>query len=173
MHQFIMESERFFLREFTLNDLDDLKVILQDPEVMYAYEAPFSNEKVESWLLWLLKSYQNHQFGLWAIIDKKQKKIVGQCGIVYSEVEEQQLLEIGYLLKKECWGQGYASEAALLCKAYAKNILQADAIHSIIRTTNQSSINVAKKMGMTPYYHYDKSYSGTPVPHTVYRVELM
>lgn len=79
-------------------------MILQDPEVMYAYEAPFTEEKVESWLFWLLESDQNHQFGLWAIIDKKQNKIVGQCGIVYSEVENEQLLEIGYLLKKEYWG---------------------------------------------------------------------
>lgn len=168
----ITENERIYLREFTQEDFQSLTDILADEETMYAYEAPFTEEKIQNWINWNLASYDKNGFGLWGIIDKESDTFVGQCGIVYSEVEGKDYLEIGYLLNKNYWKQGYAAEAALLCKAYAKEQLKADAVHSIIRDTNIASQNVAMRMGMSPFISYNKDYSGTPVPHIVFRVTL-
>ncbi|WP_206912002.1 hypothetical protein IGL98_002756 [Enterococcus sp. DIV0840] len=168
----IIENEQLYLREFTPDDFSDLCLILQDEETMYAYESTFSQEKVTDWLNWNLKSYEENGFGLWAIIDQKSDAFVGQCGIVYSDVENESLLEIGYLVNKHYWNQGYATSASQLCLTYAKTELNAKKICSIIRDTNLSSQKVAEKNGMTIVKQFDKDYSGLPVRHFVYSIDL-
>ncbi|ALS03367.1 GCN5 family acetyltransferase [Enterococcus silesiacus] len=168
----IIENEQLYLREFTTDDFKDLCLILQDEETMYAYESAFSEEKVKDWLSWNFKSYQEYGFGLWAIIDQKSEAFIGQCGIVYSDVENEALLEIGYLVNKKYWRQGYAISASQLCLTYAKNKLKAEKICSIIRDTNIPSRKVAEKNGMTIIKQFDKDYSGLPVRHFVYSIDL-
>ncbi|GAB6009224.1 GNAT family N-acetyltransferase [Dysgonomonas reticulitermitis] len=46
----ILEANRLVLRELTEFDFAELCEILQDEEVMYAYEHAFSNEEVQDWL---------------------------------------------------------------------------------------------------------------------------
>ncbi|MGM0218309.1 GNAT family N-acetyltransferase [Enterococcus sp. AZ126] len=168
----IIENDKLYLRELTSDDFEDLCLILQDEETMYAYEAAFTNEKVNDWLNWNLKSYQENGFGLWAIIDQQNNNFIGQCGIVYSEVEGESLLEIGYLVNKQFWNQGYATSASQLCLTYAKNSLKAEKICSIIRETNLSSQKVAEKNSMTLVKQFDKDYSGLPVRHFVYSIDF-
>lgn len=172
MQNRIIENDQLYLRELTSDDFEDLSLILQDEETMYAYEAAFTKQQVSDWLNWNLKSYQENGFGLWAIIDQKSQNFIGQCGIVYSDVENQLLLEIGYLVNKRYWNQGYATSASQLCITYAKNSLKAEKICSIIRETNLSSQKVAEKNGMTIVKQFDKDYSGLPVRHFVYSIEL-
>lgn len=167
-----LANELIYLREFTSEDFEDLGLILQDEETMYAYESAFTKEQVQNWLNWNLKSYQENGFGLWAIIEQKNHTFVGQCGIVYSDVEGESLLEIGYLVNKRYWNMGYATSASQLCLTYAKNELKAKKICSIIRDTNRSSQKVAEKNGMMIVKQFDKDYSGLPVRHFVYSITL-
>ena len=67
----------------------------------------------------------------------------------------------------------YASEASALCLNYAKNILQAQKICSIIRDTNSASQKVAENNGMTIVQEFYKDYSGLPVKHYVYSIDLV
>lgn len=173
MTKIIAQNNLLYLRELNTEDLSDLREILQDKETMYAYEAPFSDKKVNEWLSWNLTSYQENGFGLWAVIDQKSEAFIGQCGIVYSKVDDDLLLEIGYLIKKNYWNQGYASSASQLCLKYAKEQLQAQKICSIIRDTNESSKRVAEKNGMRIVKEYYKDYSGQAVKHVVYSVQLI
>ncbi|MGX7244119.1 GNAT family N-acetyltransferase [Enterococcus quebecensis] len=168
----IIENEQLYLREFTSDDFDDLCQILEDKETMYAYEAPFTKEKVKDWLTWNMTSYKENGFGLWAIIDQTSHAFVGQCGIVYSDVESESLLEIGYLVNKRYWNRGYASSASQLCLTYAKHELHAKRIHSIIRDNNSASQKVAEKNGMTIIHEFDKDYSGQAIRHFVYSIDL-
>ncbi|GHT42276.1 hypothetical protein AGMMS49965_13470 [Bacteroidia bacterium] len=64
----ILETNRLVLRELTEFDFAELCAILQDEEVMYAYEHAFSNEEVQDWLNRNLKRYSDNGFGLWAVI---------------------------------------------------------------------------------------------------------
>ena len=62
----ILRTGRLALREMTEDDLGDLREILQDPEVMYAYEHDFSEEDVRKWLSRQQARYRKDGFGLWA-----------------------------------------------------------------------------------------------------------
>lgn len=46
----ILETERLYLREMKQSDFDDLAEMLQNPNVMYAYEHDFTDEDVQIWL---------------------------------------------------------------------------------------------------------------------------
>ncbi|MDR0823864.1 MAG: GNAT family N-acetyltransferase [Prevotella sp.] len=167
----ILETNRLVLRELTENDFAELCEILQDEEVMYAYEHAFSNEEVEDWLNRNLKRYSDAGFGLWAVIKKDTNKFIGQCGLTVQEIDNGKYLEIGYLLKKKYWHNGFAIEAATACKTYAFDILKQGKVYSIIRTNNIASQKVAERVGMKVVKEITKHYYEMDMPHYVYCIE--
>ena len=167
----ILETERLTLREMRQSDYSALCKILQNEEVMVAYEGAFTDEEVQQWLDRQLKRYQEDGFGLWAVILKETNEMIGQCGLTMQDCEEKQILEIGYLLQKAYWHQGYASEAAIACKEYAFEKLNAEEVFSMIRDTNIASQNVAIRNGMTIADQFMKHYRGVDMPHLLYSVK--
>lgn len=164
------ETERLRLRRMEPADYDDLCKILQDEEVMYAYEGAFSDEEVRSWLDKQLVRYKEHGFGLFAVILKETGEMIGQCGLTMQDIPGKQVLEIGYLFQKKYWHQGYATEAAKACKEYAFTALKADEVFSIIRDSNIASQNVAKRNGMALRGTFVKHYRGVDMPHYIFSV---
>ena len=122
----LLETERLSLREMTQADYPSLCRILQDEQVMYAYEGAFSDAEIQEWLDRQISRYQKWQFGLWAVILKETGELIGQCGLTMQPWKEGEVLEIGYLFERTHWHNGYALEAAKACKKYAFEILEAD-----------------------------------------------
>ena len=144
----ILETERLSLRELTQDDYPALCRILQDERVMYAYEGAFSDAEVQEWLDRQLARYKKWGFGLWAAVLKETGEVIGQCGLTMQLWKEREVLEIGYLFRRDCWHRGYATEAARACKAYAFEKLEAEEVCSIIRDINEASKRVAIRNGM-------------------------
>ncbi len=153
------------------NDLSALKRILQDPEVMYAYEHAFSEEETLAWLDRQLERYQTYGFGLWAVVLKETGEMIGQCGVTMQATPQGEMPEIGYLFEKAHWHKGYAAEAARASKEYAFRELGFDEVVSIIRDNNIPSQNVARRNGMTERGRFIKHYWGMDMPHIVFSVK--
>lgn len=166
----ILQTERLYLREMTEQDLPDLRDILQDEKAMAAYEHAFSEDEVTDWLQRQLHRYRQDGFGLWAMIRRDIDEMVGQCGITMQEVDGRMVPEIGYLLKRIYWHQGYAIEGAKGCRDYAFDVLGLPEVFSIIRDTNAASRRVAIRNGMTKRGQIIKHYYGIDMPHDVYAV---
>lgn len=166
----ILETERLYLRELEQGDFSALCKILQDEKTMYAYEGAFNDEEVQEWLDKQLGRYQKYGFGLWAAIRKETEELIGQCGLTMQPWKDREVLEIGYLFRRDCWHQGYATEAARACKGYAFEVLKAKEVCSIIRDTNTASQNVALRNGMTARDSWTKHYRGVDMPHIRYSV---
>lgn len=167
----ILETERLYLREMNQDDFDSLCKILQDEEVMYAYEGAFSNDEVQEWLDRQIARYQMWGFGLWAVILKETDEMIGQCGLTMQPWKDEEVLEIGYLFQRRYWHKGYATEAAAACKQYAFETLDADEVCSIIRDTNIPSQNVARRNDMVKTDCRIKLYKGVDMPHYRYIVK--
>ena len=167
----ILETERLYLREMQQSDYSPLCRMLQDDEVMYAYEGAFTNKEAQQWLDRQLSRYNENGFGLWAVILKETDEMIGQCGLTMQDVNGSKVLEIGYLFQKAYWHRGYASEAAIACKQYAFETLNADEVFSIIRDTNIASQNVALRNGMTIADKFIKHYRGIDMPHYMFSVK--
>lgn len=167
----ILETERLYLREMNEQDYDALCLMLQDKDVMYAYEHAFSDEEAHNWLNRQIERYHNDGFGLWAVILKETNQMIGQCGLTMQTCLNQQVVEIGYLFQKKYWHKGYASEAAKGCKKYAFEVLKIDEVYSIIRDTNIASQNVALRNGMKKRGTLIKHYYQIDMPHYIYSIK--
>ena len=166
----ILETERLYLRELNQGDFAALCTMLQDPEVMYAYEGAFSDEEAHAWLDRQIRRYERWGFGLWAVIQKGTGALIGQCGLTMQPWRGAEVLEIGYLFRRDFWHQGYALEAAAACKKYAFETLGAREVCSIIRDTNTASRRVAVRNGMRVRDSWTKRYRGVDMPHDRYVV---
>ena len=137
---------------------------------MYAYEGAFTDEEAQGWLERQLERYRELGFGLWAVILKESGQLIGQCGLTIQPWKEREVLEIGYLFRREFWHRGYAAEAARACREYAFQVLGAEEVCSIIRDTNTASQNVAIRNGMAKEDSWVKHFRGVDMPHYRYVV---
>lgn len=169
---FILETERLYLREMEQSDYDSLCKIMQDEGTMYAYNGAYNDAEVQEWLDKQLTRYKEYGFGLWAVILKETEEMIGQCGLTMQEWNNRKILEIGYLFQRAYWHNGYATEAAKACKEYAFSQLGAEEVCSIIRDTNTASQNVALRNGMTKSDEIMvKHFRGVDMPHYLYTVK--
>lgn len=159
------ETKRLLARRMTQADLPNLARTLQDPQAMYAYAHAFSDEEVAAWLANQQRRYQEDGFGLCALINKADGQFIGQCGLTIQTWAKQPVIEVGYLLERRCWHQGFAIEAARGAKAYAFEHLGATGVWSIIRDNNLASMNVAIRNKMLIRGKQIKHYYGLDMPH--------
>ncbi|MEG0126677.1 MAG: GNAT family N-acetyltransferase [Clostridia bacterium] len=167
----MIETKRLFLRQMQQSDYKDLCKMLQDKEVMYAYEGAFSDDETQSWLDKQLYRYQADGFGLYAVILKETGEMIGQCGLTIQDYNNEKVVEIGYLFQKAYWHKGYAIESASACKEYAFAVLGVDEVFSIIRDTNIASQKVAMRNGMERMDTLVKHYRCVDMPHYVFSIK--
>ncbi|MEH2277368.1 MAG: GNAT family N-acetyltransferase [Nostoc sp.] len=163
----ILESDRLLLREMMLSDLDALLLVLGDAESMRYYPKPFDCEMVQKWIDRQHRNYAQHGVGLWAMVLKATGEVIGDCGLIWQEVEGHQELEIGYHVRRDQQMHGYATEAAYACQDYAFNGLGCDRVISLIRPENIPSRRVAQKNGLKVVQ--EKLWRD--IPHYIYAVQ--
>jgi len=144
----ILTTERLLLRKFILPDIEALAAVLGDPLFMDFYHAPLDRQGVERWIARNQQRYQSDGHGLWAMVLRDSDELIGDCGCIVQEVEGRNEIEVGYHVRRDLWGNGYATEAARACMQYAFTRLGATRVFSMIRPENRSSRRVAEKNGM-------------------------
>lgn len=145
---FVLETARLQLRELTLDDAEALEAVFGDPIVMQYYPSVLDRKGVDAWIEKNLGRYQRDGYGLWAVLLKETGELIGDCGCILQEVEGRNEIEVGYQMRRDCWGRGYATEAARACMDYAFTRLGAARIVSMIRPPNLASRRVAEKNGL-------------------------
>lgn len=83
----ILETERLILREYTLQDFDAIYEILSDAETMQHYPKPYDKEQTKHWIEWNLRNYEEHGFGIWAVVLKETGEYIGDCGITIQNID--------------------------------------------------------------------------------------
>lgn len=159
-----LSSERIQFRKLTDSDKElwqtffennnHLRFLAQDPDLGKEF---LSNR----WINFQLDRYQNSSFGLLGLIDKVSGEFIGQAGLLTRELDGQPEMEIAYSLIPKFWRQGYATEAVICLKNYAKKQQLAKRLISIIHHENMGSIAVAKKHGFIKLF--ETTYMEMPV----------
>lgn len=145
----VLYVKRLLLRELTTDDIDDLYAILGDPETMRFYPEPKTRQGTADWIAWCRRSYERHGFGLWAMILEENGEFAGDCGLTVQNVDGEDLVEVGYHVKRSLWRQGLATEAAAACRDYAFDACGLDRLIALVRVENEPSAGVARNLGMT------------------------
>jgi RimJ/RimL family protein N-acetyltransferase len=162
----VITSERLVLRRLTMDDFDAVRRIHSDPEVMWVYGGVFSEERTREWMQRNLDRYVRDGVGFFAVTLKTTGELVGCGGIIMQETDQGVEPEIGYQMRRDQQGKGYATEMARACMDYAFQILNADHIISLIRPDNMPSRRVAEKNGLA----VDREMMFYEMLHLVYRL---
>jgi RimJ/RimL family protein N-acetyltransferase len=148
MSRVILGTTRLILREMTPEDIGFIAEMMAHPEVNFFYERRFTREESEIWLERQIERYHRDGTGLWLVLDRSTGDPVGQVGLAMQEVEGERLPEIGWLLHRPYWGQGFATEAGTAVRDAALNEWGHPLLISLIRPVNLNSQRVARRLGM-------------------------
>ena len=168
----ILVTKRLLLRHLVMEDLDELFKLYSNPEIRrYFPEGVLSYEETKEELEWFLNGHPEHpELGLWATIHKETDKFIGRCGLLPWEIDGKLEVEVAYLLDKDFWHQGLASEAAKGILTYAFEKLNFSRIICLMDPDNIASQNVAKRIGMTLESKVD-GIAGDNFPTLIYSIE--
>lgn len=147
----ILETPRLRLRRLEPGDLDDLFALYSDPEVRrYFPEGTLTREETRKELEWFRNGHPEHpELGLWATVLREDDRFIGRCGLLPWTLDGRFEVEIAYMLARDYWGRGLATEAARGIRDHAVGVLGRDRLICLIDRDNAASIRVAEKIGMT------------------------
>jgi ribosomal-protein-alanine N-acetyltransferase len=167
----ILETERLILRHQMIDDLDELWALYQNPNITkYIPDAPRTRAEAQEELEWHMHGHPKHpELGLWATIHKETGKFIGRCGLLPWEIDGKLEIEVAYLLDKNFWHQGLATEAATGILKYAFDNLNLSRIICLIDPDNLASQKVAIRIGMTLEKKVD-GIAGDNVPTLIYAI---
>lgn len=142
-----IKTERLLLRRMTIDDVDELVAIHADPEIT-RFIGPFDQVEAIDWVHRVDQNWHDHGYGRLAITDRTTRRLLGRTGLAY--LPQFGETELGWTLRRDVWGRGYATEAALACMEWAFRDFEIAYLISLIEPDNQRSILVAGRLGMTP-----------------------
>lgn len=115
---------------------------------MYAWKYDFTDNDVQKWIDKNLEHYKKYNLGFFLMSENRTGNIIGQAALEPDTVEGKQYYEIGYILKKEYWHKGYATEVANALKEYSFNTLKLNEVIFEIRPNNLPSCKIAETLGL-------------------------
>lgn len=168
----ILQTDRLLLRHLSIDDVDELFALYQDPEIRrYFPEGVLTLEETREELEWHMHGHPRHpELGLWATVHKETGMFIGRCGLLPWEIAGRLEIEIAYLLDKSYWGRGLATEAARGIMEYGFGRLNLSRLICLIDPENLASQRVAEKIGMTLERKVD-GIDGDKYPTLIYAVE--
>lgn len=133
----------------TENAIDDLHKIWIHPNVREFLwdDVIISHEQTVKAMRDSMKSFERAGSGLWTVHLKEKAKIIGFCGL--GHYGRQPEIEILYGLDPQCWGKGFATEAATAMLRYGFEELGCAFILGGADPPNEASFRVIEKLGMT------------------------
>jgi RimJ/RimL family protein N-acetyltransferase len=144
----VFSTSRLLIRKWRNTDVAALLAVYGDIGAM-RWVSDGQAITMEACLKWLEVTQQNYVrrgYGMFAVEQQLSPGIVGFCGIVHPDGQKD--AEIKYAYRREFWGQGFATEAAIGLIEYGT---AAHGINHFIATTapeNTASHHVLLKAGM-------------------------
>lgn len=147
-----MQTHNLLLRAFQKTDLDDIKRLMLNDEVMKftGYREVQTEDFIAKELgRWIRES--EHDMNYWHVSLKETKEFVGWA-MLKKTISE--FYEIGFMLVQNQWGNGYAVEMTKRILSFAKEDLNQEKIIASIHIGNKPSKRVVAKLGMNPSKDY-------------------
>ena len=143
-----IETERLTISNFTLKDAPFFYELVNDPDWLH-YIGDRNVKTIEDAKKYLreniIKSYTKNGFGFYIVRLKDTKNPIGTCGLIKRDWMD--FVEIGYAFLPKYRGKGFALEASVKVKNYAKKTLHIKRLSAITNIDNDRSGNLLHKLG--------------------------
>ena len=122
----------------------------KDPRVMAFFPSTLTDSETDSFYNRIEAEFEKYGYGLFEAEVKESGEFIGFIGFHWAvfKAEFTPCIEIGWRLKFEAWGLGYATEGAKACLKHGFEKLGFDKVYSFTSKLNIRSENVMKKIGM-------------------------
>jgi pimeloyl-ACP methyl ester carboxylesterase/RimJ/RimL family protein N-acetyltransferase len=143
----VIETDRLALRPLERGDLDEFVALHNDPQVV-RFMRRLDRQQAGERLRAIESEWEQCGYGMFAVSERASGSFVGRAGLKYwPEFDE---TEVGWALRGEACGEGYATEAARAAIAWGFRSFGLSYLTAMIRPANARSIAVAQRLGMAP-----------------------
>ncbi len=144
-----IETERLLLRRMEMRDARDLFAYSRDEEVAryVLWEAQKNVSESRAYIKFMLRKYRAGDPASWCIVRKGEGRVVGTIGYMWFQPENN-AAEVGYSLARDCWNQGYMTEALRAVLRYSFEEMAINRIEAQHEVGNPASGAVMRKCGM-------------------------
>ena len=167
----ILTTDRLVLRSVIESDLDVLyDIVFSDPKVMsHAFEGK-ALSKSES-KTFVASSFDRDGSGQKIGVLAKKGTItpIGFAGLLPCTALGMRDYEVGFVLGREFWGQGYATEIGHAQIEYGLNILGCHRLLALVASQNKASVSVLQKIGMEHHATIETKNRGTREVYVTHR----
>jgi RimJ/RimL family protein N-acetyltransferase len=146
-----LESDRLLLRPWRDEDVRDWVAMNADPRVMQFFPSTYEVDYATKMAQTLRERLEADGYGWWVLEAKNVSPFVGVIVLqsVPFEAAFTPAFEVGWRLKAEHWGRGYATEGATLAVRFAFDVLNVDEVVAMTAVQNLPSQRVMERLGMT------------------------
>jgi RimJ/RimL family protein N-acetyltransferase len=174
----VIETERLLVRPWRDADRAPFAAMGADPEVM-RYLGPLqSRADADAGIDRAIAHQAAHGFCFWAVERREDGAFVGFCGLKRVDLAATPIsgdVEIGWRLRRDAWGAGYAREAAAVVLDFGLRGAGLERIVAMTNHANSRSWGLMARLGMTRRPDLDFDHpglaAGDPLrPHIVYAI---
>jgi [ribosomal protein S5]-alanine N-acetyltransferase len=155
----------------------DLVRLHNDPNVAYWLAGPWTAERAAAWAERQRRSWSTEGVGRWMAYRRVDGSLVGRGGPAWVELLGARVLELGWIVRDELRGHGYASEIGRASVAFAFEVVGVEEVVAYTEVDNVASRAVMVGLGMTEHGIVDEPglLSGVPLdrelsPFVLYRL---
>lgn len=135
-----IRTERLLLRPARPEDAEAMFEVLSDPEAMRFWSTP-PHESIERTRAWIDRMIVSHGCGWHGdFLVEHDGLVVGNAG--YSRAPE-----VGFIIRRDCWGRGFGREAASATIAYGFETLDLPAVTADVDPRNLASLGLLESLG--------------------------
>jgi len=173
----VIETERLFVRPWQDGDREPFAAIGRDPQVMATLGPLMTRAQSDAAVDRMMRLQARDGCCFWAVERREDRAFLGLCGVKVEAAAPhlEGEIEIGWRLRRDAWGQGYAREAAAASLAWGFANLPHPRIIAITTPGNVRSWGLMERLGMTRLPDGDFDHPGVPdgdplKPHITYAI---
>jgi RimJ/RimL family protein N-acetyltransferase len=140
-----LETTRLYLRPLLAEDFEAWAEHVADPQVAEYLGGPQPRAAAWRGFMTMAGAWSLQGFAMFSVIEKSSGRWVGRVGPWHPEGWPG--TEVGWSIVRDCWGRGYATEAATASIDWAFDTLGWDDVIHVIDPRNAASQAVARKLG--------------------------
>jgi RimJ/RimL family protein N-acetyltransferase len=164
------------MRRWRDSDRDPFAELNADPDVMRFFPSLMDRPQSDAFVDLIEERFESQGFGLWALEVAATGEFAGYTGLnpMPDGVPGAGGMEVGWRLRRQAWGNGYATEAARAAVDVAFDGAGLAELWSITGVLNTPSQAVMRRLGMSLHGHFDhpRIDAGSPLrPHVAYRLD--
>ncbi|MBW2694056.1 MAG: GNAT family N-acetyltransferase [Deltaproteobacteria bacterium] len=155
-------TDRLLLRPLVENDWEMALETFMDPEVMKFVADVGSEEALAEEMKTAIRRGAGGRIGVWCVLQRETGEKLGTAILLPLPIEEDDTdwslvqedrypdadIEVGYILKRSAWGNGYATEACRRLVQFAFEETELDEIVAVTDPRNAASQEVLRKCGL-------------------------